>query len=804
MKTILGSDSTSPSAKSVLAQAQTALFKGDQATARILAQKTLQQDPGEVKALLILAYLSEPQESIRLLNTALKIDPQNKNTINGMRWAARKLRQEQQVHLPAEIPSSRNKKKNPLEPSDDDEITKPVSIIANENTRSNTQAKDSKPIRLALTEIITSTSFKSAFRIFRFLALKALMILSTIFIGVFITIIIVNRPVTLGIYTKPPQLESAIKEQIEQSILIFQYQNPSFYNLSLVEQEQVKENLRADLIQDSGLNLPYLPRHLLWTFNALKFDWGKLQQINIRMLPMLGRSSVSISINDIVNKHLPNTILLAASANLLIFLLGLPLSMRLSRKYGSWLDKLFVLLTPLFSIPSWVIGIILVAIFAVALKWLPVGGMLNTLPPETSLGYVPIILKHAILPVVAIFLSLFFQLVYSWRTYFIIYSEEDYVTLGKAMGLSTKRLQQQYILRPSIVYMLTSFSLLLVSFWQMTMALEVVFDWPGIGWLFIKVGLPNFWGESMYPGNMIIAISLIVVFAYLLGVIVFLLDIIYVLVDPRIHLDNKAPVLYQKIFNQKKLRQKYRKPSFGSSTQNYANVNRISNIFKSKWETRVIAARIAFQNILHSIQAFFKQIYKYPSAIIGMIIISFLIIGSLYAVIKLPYEKIGVEWGSSQIKGQALLPKLARPKWVNLFQRKKDLSVLILDSSVAPDKVTRSEKPAANGMWQFTINYTFDYEYADFPTEIHLYFENTYDKKPPFVSLTWITPDGREFLLPGMSVLNGSSYAFDSKIPINRLVNQNEHLKSWFTFGQIFPTPTHYVYLLTRKWMKQP
>jgi ABC-type dipeptide/oligopeptide/nickel transport system permease component len=85
------------------------------------------------------------------------------------------------------------------------------------------------------------------------------------------------------------------------------------------------------------------------------------------------------------------------------------------------------------------------------------------------------------------------------------FSSEDYVELGRAIGLSNRKLQRNYILKPSISYVITSFSLMFISFWQMTMALEVVFDWHGLGWLYITKGLPNFWGESAYPGDLLIS-----------------------------------------------------------------------------------------------------------------------------------------------------------------------------------------------------------------------------------------------------------------------------------------------------------
>ena len=101
---------------------------------------------------------------------------------------------------------------------------------------------------------------------------------------------------------------------------------------------------------------------------------------------------------------------------------------------------------------------------------MPVAGMYDIMRPENPFLYTLMVIKHMALPVAAIVLSLFFQLVYSWRTFFMIYSEEDYVTLGKAQGLAHRKLQNQYILRPSLSYIITTFTLMLVSFWQMTMA----------------------------------------------------------------------------------------------------------------------------------------------------------------------------------------------------------------------------------------------------------------------------------------------------------------------------------------------
>ncbi len=66
-------------------------------------------------------------------------------------------------------------------------------------------------------------------------------------------------------------------KQIDQAISIYKHENPSFYNLPLDEQEKVISDLRENLVTGTGLDLPYLPRHVVFTWNALKFDWGELR-----------------------------------------------------------------------------------------------------------------------------------------------------------------------------------------------------------------------------------------------------------------------------------------------------------------------------------------------------------------------------------------------------------------------------------------------------------------------------------------------------------------------------------------------
>ena len=92
-------------------------------------------------------------------------------------------------------------------------------------------------------------------------------------------------------------------------------------------------------------------------------------------------------------------------------------------------------------------------------------------------------------------------------------------------------IERRYILRPTLPYIITSFAMLLITFWQGIIVLEVFFDWPGLGKLFMN---------SIVANEVSVTIGIVVVFALLLGISVLLLDIIYALVDPRVKLEGSG------------------------------------------------------------------------------------------------------------------------------------------------------------------------------------------------------------------------------------------------------------------------
>jgi len=619
----------------------------------------------------------------------------------------------------------------------------------------------------------------------RYLAGKTLTILITIFLAVLITMVIVDVPADLGGGLKISPFQMRLESQIDEVIQISDYNGliPRDANGQPLQAEvnAIKERLGSE----AGLDLPYLPRYLLWAYKALTFNWGELDPAYLSELGVKDNPQPNV-----ILQSLPNTLLLVGTAYLLVFLLGMPFSLYLARHYGGWLDRTMTVLSPISSVPSWVFAMLLITVLAVQFHWLPVSGMFDFYKPTEPIPYVLALLKHMVLPVTALVLSLLFQLVYTWRTFFIIYSEEDYVDLARAKGLDTHQLENRYILRPALPYIITSFATSLIGFWQLTIALERVFTWPGIGSLYLDV-LPDFHKDQMQVGDLMIVVQIVVTFAYLLGVLAILLDLAYVIVDPRIHL-TPASNTAQTNARIKRNRAQWEaffvwikgtgarlaKPSVSPPTKTSLSLDHLMrNLHESAREFR------------ERIYLFVEQLRLYPSAIFGFTVILLLIAGSLYALIALPYEKIGLDYSQNRATGRNLRPRTAAPAWLNLFRTTPELSSLLIDENSSEVAVAR--ETLENGWVQKTVTYEFDYRYKEVPSDLFLYLDSIYQSKIPFISLEWMTPDGRTIPLKPKAMGGTENYDLQTGINIRSLLMEHPEWKNWFVTDGQYPTPAY-------------
>ena len=641
----------------------------------------------------------------------------------------------------------------------------------------------------------------------RYIIRKLIGILLTIFIGVFLVVWMMDQPTPTPFGPGPSPLENALYKNINISTSWFVNQVINTSTPVPVEQLEIAAAAHFQILVDrAGLEDPPFIRHLKWTAYALIFHWGDMEPDSAGRVAWVPPGAGKYNLNQAVLDYLPPTLLLAGISFLLLFLISLPLSLYISQRPNSWVDRALRLVAPLSSVPAWVIGIILIMLFAVSLRWLPPGNMWDGVPPETLWGRITTLARHLVLPVSAILLSLVFQLVNTWRTIFVTFGNEDYVELGKAQGLSNHAFQRDYHLRPSLPFVMTSYTLLLIGFWQLTMAVEIIFNWRGIGWLYIKAALPNYWDESWYQGEVLIALTLVVLFAYILGLAVFVLDLAYVMVDPRIRLLKNGPKL--RSINTKAKKQKPQrsaakeaitrplpalaanhnkgKPTAIRPPQNVDKPTPIPTTYDSQQIQRMIRA----ENHKRWKRQF-RLVFHTPSAIVGMLIILFLLAGSIYAIVALPYQTIGSKWSKSIMSSRKVyIPKVANPTWLNWFRKDPHLSRIILNSHQDAQKTVQ---PAAEGTSSIRYVYTIDYPYKEFPTEFNLYLDAKYSQKRPFVELEWHTPDGRLIDLKGTGAEKESSYDLAQVNPIRRWVSQTAGLKEWFVFERYNTTPAYYL-----------
>jgi len=353
-------------------------------------------------------------------------------------------------------------------------------------------------------------------RVARYTFTRTLALFVTIVIGVYATILIAN----MGGYVD--QIRMA---QIREGVSITVSQNDEYRTLTPAQRAELIEGIIAVEEERLGLNRPFFLRSVAYLRNALTLDLGRSEY--------LSSDRGSREVRNIILERLAPTLVLFATANLILFFLAIFVGLFLSRRYGSWLDRFVIALAPTSAAPGWFFGIFLILIFAGLLGWLPFGGMVSTPPPPDRLDYALSVLKHLILPVTSIVISAVFITVYSWRTFFLIYSSEDYVEMAKAKGLSSNTIERRYVLRPTLPTIITSFALTIISLWTGGIILETVFGWPGLGRLIFQA-------INLFDTPIIVGTT--VIYAYLLGVTVFLLDIIYALVDPRVKVDGGGAV----------------------------------------------------------------------------------------------------------------------------------------------------------------------------------------------------------------------------------------------------------------------
>ncbi len=248
--------------------------------------------------------------------------------------------------------------------------------------------------------------------------------------------------------------------------------------------------------------------------------WGQLLHGNLGT----STSFYPTSVSSVIGGGIYWTMGLVGIATVISFVLGTALGIVVAWRRGSVLDNLLPALTFFQAAPYFFLAIVLVALLGSNLHWFPVlGGYSITDNPGWNLGYLEDVLDHAFLPALTIVLASAAGWTIGMRNVMVTTMDEDYVLMAQAKGLSKRRVLS-YAARNAILPSVTGFSLAIGFVVSGALLTEIVFSYPGIGYLLEQAVL-----NHDYP--LLQGLFLIITFAVLAANLIG--DFVYVFLDPR-------------------------------------------------------------------------------------------------------------------------------------------------------------------------------------------------------------------------------------------------------------------------------
>ncbi|MDA1280731.1 MAG: ABC transporter permease, partial [Chloroflexi bacterium] len=264
-----------------------------------------------------------------------------------------------------------------------------------------------------------------------------------------------------------------------------------------------------------GLDQPIWVQYTNFLIDLAKLDLGT----SIAFFPR--------TVNDIVFESLVWTLGLMGTVTIMAFVLGTLAGAILGwpRRPG-WVQYIFMPLLTLAAIPQYLLGMVLIFVFAFTLGWLPLfGGYEPATLPTLTFGFVLDVLRHAILPAAAILFSVIGFWAIGMRGMMINTQGDDFMIQADAKGLKGSRIFLRYAVRNALLPQVTGLALVLGTIITGQVLVERVFSYPGIGdILFQAIRLSDFF---------VIRGIVIVIILGITGA-TFLLDVLYPLLDPRI------------------------------------------------------------------------------------------------------------------------------------------------------------------------------------------------------------------------------------------------------------------------------
>lgn len=290
--------------------------------------------------------------------------------------------------------------------------------------------------------------------------------------------------------------------------------------------ERAVEEYRKERAAALGLDKPWYVRLPQLIYRLLLLDLGYSRTLQ--------SSWGSKKVFDLIIDRLPNTIILTTTGILFTSLVGIWMGLYIGSSIGSRADRAISISSAAsYALPLWFTGLVLILALAYGPKMLwgvqifPPGGMVSVPPPKEPLAYALDLLWHLSLPLMASFIVFFGGWAYTTRNIVFNVSQEDFVYFARAKGLPEGVVRSRHILRPSLPPILTNLILSLAYSISGYIITERVFNWPGIGSLYYQA-------ITALDEPVIFALTYVFNLVYIVAR--FILEILYVVVDPRIRL----------------------------------------------------------------------------------------------------------------------------------------------------------------------------------------------------------------------------------------------------------------------------
>ena len=264
-----------------------------------------------------------------------------------------------------------------------------------------------------------------------------------------------------------------------------------------------------------GFDKPFGERYVNWLKKAVKGDFD--ESLKLRQ-----------PVSEIIKDYAWNSFVLAGTAFLLSILIAIPLGIVCATKQYSLADKATTILTFVsISLPSFLLGLMLINAFSLKIKLFPIGGMTTAGSSLTGAAHYKDVLIHMVLPVVSLTILQAGSLIRYVRTAMLEVINQDYIRTARAKGLKEKVVIYKHALRNGLIPVITYIGMSLPGLFAGALITETIFVWPGIG----RIGYEAILNRDY---TLLMGFNMFMAVLTLMGNL--LSDILYAVVDPRIKL----------------------------------------------------------------------------------------------------------------------------------------------------------------------------------------------------------------------------------------------------------------------------